>query len=320
MNYKPTDGERYRENRRSKWRGITEDWTAEDVAWVAAILDGEGWIGIVRAKSPTSRGGIWYRCGITVGQNSPEVLDRLHVLLHGCGTRVPVRLPGNRKPYEVINVFNQHAVEEILIRVLPRLVTKMAQAKVVLAARTAAESGYHDAARAALEDLCQRVQELNSATPNGYADVPIGPEDKAWLAGLIDGEGCVGIHRANKGRSLLLRIAIGMTDEVIVRRAHEVAGVGRFGIEPRPTRTLYRWSVECQKALILLLELEPHLRRKLPHVQIAKTFYEHGLMRRGDYLKGGITPERRKIQDGCYEAMRRLNVRGIGLKAAGIKP
>lgn len=307
----PTGYEGYRRVRRARWAGITSDWTTDDIAWVAAILDGEGWIGIVRAKSAGSRGGIWYRCGITVVQNDPKILDRLHELLKGCGTRFARCHPTeNWKDVGVLNVFNQHAIPEILGTVLPRLVTKRKQAELVLAARSAAEHGYATQwVRDTLEDLTCRIHDLNGSIPNG-ADVPLGEGDMAWLAGLIDGEGTIGINKFNRGRSLVLRVAIGMADETIIQRAHDVAGVGRLRVEPRRGMDIYRWVVEGRKALDLLTKIEPHLLRKKQHVHVARTFYEQGIMPVGSYMKGGIPENMQRIQDACYDAMRRLNWRG----------
>lgn len=306
----PTGYEGYRRVRRARWAGITSDWTSDDIAWVAAILDGEGWIGIVRVKSAGSRGGIWYRCGITVVQNEPKILDRLHELLKGCGTRAVNRHPkGNRKDVGILNVFNQYAVGEVLAAVLPRLVTKRRHAELVLAARTAADQGYSTAIRETLDELARASRELHASPPMGD-DVPLGPGDLVWLAGLVDGEGVIGINKFNGGRSFVLRICIGMTDETIVRRAHAVASVGRFHVEPRPTADLYRWTVEGRKALELLVRISPHLIRKKEHVHVAQTFYEHGIMPRGAYVKGGLPKDMLKVQVECYDAMRRLNWRG----------
>lgn len=48
--------------------------------------------------------------------------------------------------------------------------------------------------------------------------------DAAWLAGLIEGEGCLYQGTAN-GRPRF-ELSVSMVDEDVIRRAHEVSGVG----------------------------------------------------------------------------------------------
>lgn len=50
-------------------------------------------------------------------------------------------------------------------------------------------------------------------------------ENLAWLAGLFEGEACFSV-RQNRG-CLQLHIALNMTDEDVVRRAHEIVGAGK---------------------------------------------------------------------------------------------
>lgn len=133
-------------------------------------------------------------------------------------------------------------------------------------------------------------------------------EDRSWLTALIDGKGCIGIHK-HVTAGCILRVAIGMTDETIIRRIHEVAGVGRVSLERRATRDLWRWSVECEKALDLLKRVRPYLVRKKENVHIAEALYKHGITRGSK--KAGTPPEVMKVRWACYEAMKRLNRRGV---------
>lgn len=82
--------------------------------------------------------------------------------------------------------------------------------------------------------------------------------DLAWLAGLFEGEGCIGL--CHQGRPTL---QIGMTDQDVVRRAHTVAGVGKVrekALLHRSGKRFWVWSVgRCDEAASLLELLLPML-------------------------------------------------------------
>lgn len=86
--------------------------------------------------------------------------------------------------------------------------------------------------------------------------------DIAWVAGIIEGEGCINIRRpANKYPLAVCTVA--MTDFDIIRRLHEVTGIGRVngkrvdkrGSNRKPTLS---WTVAKQRDLArLLLAIAP---------------------------------------------------------------
>lgn len=89
----------------------------------------------------------------------------------------------------------------------------------------------------------------------------------AWLAGLFEGEGSVSAVTRQHGGSPKLTLSIKMTDEDVLQRALEVAGVGRlYG----PYRSSYpgakpHWSfnvARSHEAHALLLALRPWLGRR----------------------------------------------------------
>lgn len=72
----------------------------------------------------------------------------------------------------------------------------------------------------------------------------------AWAAGLFEGEGCI----VTSGRSR--RIELGSCDEDVVRRFHEVVGVGTIYHEHRENpahRDLWKWSCSRYSDLAPLL-------------------------------------------------------------------
>lgn len=94
----------------------------------------------------------------------------------------------------------------------------------------------------------------------------------AWLAGLIEGEGSLALHR---GASATL--AVLMTDEDVIRKLHAVSGCGRVtgpyqhsNPNARPT---WLWAVRRVSDLRpLLTALAPHMgiRRSVRFAQAAR--------------------------------------------------
>jgi hypothetical protein len=78
----------------------------------------------------------------------------------------------------------------------------------------------------------------------------VSPEQIAWAAGIIEGEGCVQAairsQSASQGRYLVHRVRVVMSDRDVVERLANVFGIGRVmpyspttGLGKKP---LYRWE------------------------------------------------------------------------------
>jgi hypothetical protein len=84
------------------------------------------------------------------------------------------------------------------------------------------------------------------------------PEELAWLSGLFEGEGCIGL--SHEGRPTL---QLSMVDEDVVRHAHALAGVGKVkskqpGKGSLGRKLLWTWSVgRCDEAAALLERMLP---------------------------------------------------------------
>lgn len=81
--------------------------------------------------------------------------------------------------------------------------------------------------------------------------------DLAWLAGLIEGEGCV-------PRSTNLCLVVAMTDQDVIEKLYAIADVGRMnGPYPRktpggaPAKPIWRWEARGSDAAGLLMTLYP---------------------------------------------------------------
>lgn len=65
-------------------------------------------------------------------------------------------------------------------------------------------------------------------------------ENLAWLAGILEGEGTFRLHQERQPC-----VTVAMTDEDVIRRAHEVAGVGnvRGPYTPKGKKPFWVWTV-----------------------------------------------------------------------------
>lgn len=87
----------------------------------------------------------------------------------------------------------------------------------------------------------------------------ISETDRAWLAGLVEGEGCfTTAGRRFKG----LRFALHMTDEDVVRKAHAVTGFGniRGPVLREGAKPIWDWTISATvDAVTMALWLFPYL-------------------------------------------------------------
>ena len=98
--------------------------------------------------------------------------------------------------------------------------------------------------------------------------------DKAYLAGLIDGEAYVGITRSatgsakgcKRGVAYRVMVSIAMTNRAAIDYARFVSGVGTIYSRRRPTNPkhsqAWTWNVWSRQAVGLLRQIEPYLKVK----------------------------------------------------------
>ena len=94
-------------------------------------------------------------------------------------------------------------------------------------------------------------------------------EDIAWLAGLIDGEGCLSYDKANSHFNLgrrpspryTTKLSIWMCSPEAIERAAQIVGISA----KRSGKTFPRWSI-C----VYGRQLEPLLRELLPYLTVKR--------------------------------------------------
>lgn len=91
----------------------------------------------------------------------------------------------------------------------------------------------------------------------------------AWVAGLLEGEGCFRLHRDNQRWGsrrytyLRPRVICAMTDRDVIDRLQAVTGMGRIGLGRKTApghKTYWQWTVSRDNdAIELMRTLYPHM-------------------------------------------------------------
>jgi hypothetical protein len=111
-----------------------------------------------------------------------------------------------------------------------------------------------------------------------WQGTPMKETDKAYLAGMVDGEGCISIlSQIDKSGTMTYRLIIDVssTDAGVIHYLHELWGVGAIHIT-RPNdgrhRDGYHWVVSSRYAADLLATILPYLILKKNQAELALRF------------------------------------------------
>ena len=135
-------------------------------------------------------------------------------------------------------------------------------------------------------------------------------EDIAYLAGIVDGEGCISVMRLSRGNrssaTFMARISVAMTSEKIVRWIKATTEVGTVHVKcHQPGRKKqWLWLVNSRNAVGLLRTLLPFLKLKKPQARNAVALQR--VLRRSS---GGAKLTRREVatRTRLYKISRKLN-------------
>jgi hypothetical protein len=100
----------------------------------------------------------------------------------------------------------------------------------------------------------------------------------AYLAGLIDGEGCLYAYVVNpsgeRGQTFEAGLRVGMTDESVLAWAQANTGAGRLRKQQRKERwkPLHVWDLNLTDTARILPELLPYLQVKRRHAELILQF------------------------------------------------
>lgn len=150
--------------------------------------------------------------------------------------------------------------------------------------------------------------------------------DAAWLAGFIDGEGCIKVQRSNinNGRvNYRIRVDVVNTNAAIITQIRDLVGVGAIYQIRSPSRCnprwkpLWRWQTNSAKDARTVLELvRPYLRLKVPQADEMLALLSLPMRERGCRAKR-LTPEEIADRDKHVLRISELNRRGPRKIVAG---
>ena len=141
--------------------------------------------------------------------------------------------------------------------------------------------------------------------------------DRAWLAALVDGEGCITILEATSphgsGSSYPPVLQVRMCDTECIEKAAVITGCGLLSPRQEPPsqrgqRPSYQWRIHGRKAADVIAEIYPYLLIKRKQAIVA---WNHQAVRDGYETKRGvkIPVDALEKQIVCRDLAQRLNRR-----------
>jgi O-phosphoseryl-tRNA(Cys) synthetase len=141
------------------------------------------------------------------------------------------------------------------------------------------------------------------------------PEEAAYLAGVIDGEGTISLTRKHRGEHRQLMVSISNTEQPLLKYVKKIIGAGRitnkrtYQINHTPSVT---YAISNRQALDVLEQVRPYLKTyKAKRAQLILRSYIRLTPRNGKYTQALL-----KERDIFIEKFLRLNPRQQSL----IKP
>ena len=128
--------------------------------------------------------------------------------------------------------------------------------------------------------------------------------DIAYISGVVDGEGCIGlnVNKCKSYSSYRIKVAVCNTNEWICRRLKSYFG-GCVSKEIRNgnRKPIWIWFISGNKALMCLNVIYPYLHIKKPQAKIAIKYQSTRNHKKGDNI----------FAEECRIIMANLNKRGL---------
>lgn len=138
----------------------------------------------------------------------------------------------------------------------------------------------------------------------------ISPEARGYIAGLIDGEGCIGINKSTSpGRSpvYLARLSVTNTNTAVLGWLKELFGGSIYQARGGST-PCYHWIAWGKLALSVLGEIRDLLRIKATQAWLALEFSAQCIRYAGARGRAGLrSAEETALREGYFQAMHWLN-------------
>lgn len=134
-------------------------------------------------------------------------------------------------------------------------------------------------------------------------------QEKAYLAGIIDGEGTITLSRAHANEMPAPKVSVANNDLGLLKWIKEKTGTGviiKRGKRLLHHKSQYVIDISDNSALILLAEIKEYLLIKKPHAELILSRYKAVTPRNGRYSEEIL---RRKME--LVVEIRALNQRAV---------
>ena len=107
-----------------------------------------------------------------------------------------------------------------------------------------------------------------------------------YIAGIVDGEGCLNLSKQTNRKDISPVVVVGMTDVKCVQFLYNITGVGNFFVKhgkqtPKNYKTKYVWAVRGRLEIYLLLKaIYPYLVVKKEQTDVMLEFVERRIQGR----------------------------------------
>lgn len=284
-------------------RGRINRLSAEELAYLAGMVDGDGSVQVRR--SHTAAGSV-YMPVIRIDNTNRELIEHIDQMV-GLGCRFTAKRRATRHKEAYGWSITGFAAALLLIRLLPHLRIKDAHAG--FATALLEQCGPRDVRRVLTADqrargqqIFERVRDLNAgpatlprlehvlvpstSAPHGQRVQqsrgarlnPLPPVTLAYLAGLVDSEGRIGINTITDQRYETtqprhrVRLDVSSTHLPTLLWLREQTGLGQIGVLTTPgdrLRSAWRWSLWTRQAEQLLVAIRPFLKSKAGQASLA---------------------------------------------------
>lgn len=143
--------------------------------------------------------------------------------------------------------------------------------------------------------------------------------DLAWAAGIIDGEGCIGLHRhggpTKNWWSLILKVTMG--HEPSIRRLHDLFGEGSVQNQ-RPSRgqqhynVAWSWLCTTRQVERVLAQVRPYLVTKAAEADLALEYLRLPTMPGTQRIPTELAVERVRLFEALRDAKPSARFRRAG--------
>jgi len=131
--------------------------------------------------------------------------------------------------------------------------------------------------------------------------------DKAYMAAILDGEGCVGMRQKSSSTCFTPSLRVSVTNTNVVLMTWITSRFGGWVVHSTRKKgnrkPSHQWWIKGKKAQAFLLLLKPYIILKAEHVRLALSLNYS--------VSNRITDEERALRKEAFERFKVLNHRGI---------